>query len=187
MYSYFRTRQYLDFYSINQGLNLAIQGRDLAFQEKDTVVLGYKTAIAGEFKISIGHVDGSIASKNVFLEDKLMQVLHDLKEPYTFATEKGIFKDRFVLRYQDKTAVIEDDIPVEGVLIATNDKVITINTAEEVIEAVYIYDFSGELVYSDTIVDTVGTTISDISVSHPALIVQVVLANGKKAVKKIIY
>ncbi|OYX84771.1 MAG: hypothetical protein B7Y83_07085 [Flavobacteriales bacterium 32-34-25] len=179
--------QYLDFYSINQGLNLAIQGRDLAFQEKDTVVLGYKTAIAGEFKISIGHVDGSIASKNVFLEDKLMQVLHDLKEPYTFVTEKGIFKDRFVLRYQDKTAVIEDDIPVEGVLIATNDKVITINTAEEVIEAVYIYDFSGELVYSDTIVDTVGTTISNLSVSHPALIVQVVLANGKKAVKKIIY
>nr|WP_288833322.1 hypothetical protein [uncultured Flavobacterium sp.] len=181
--------QYLDFYSINQGTNLSIQGRALPFQKQDSIVLGYKTTIVGDFKISIDHADGILASQKVFLEDKLLQILHDLKEPYSFTTEKGIFKDRFVLRYLDKNAVIEDTtaVEVEGVLISTNDKVIKINSATEVIDAIYIYDFSGELVYSDMAVDTVGTTISNLSVVHPALIIQVVLANGKKASKKIIY
>lgn len=181
--------QYLDFYSINQGTNLSIQGRALPFQKQDSIVLGYKTTIVGDFKISIDHADGILASQKVFLEDKLLQILHDLKEPYSFTTEKGIFKDRFVLRYLDKNAVIEDTtaVEVEGVLISTNDKVIKINSATEVIDAIYIYDFSGELVYSDMAVDAVGTTISNLSVAHPALIIQVVLANGKKASKKIIY
>ncbi|WP_140486326.1 glycine-rich domain-containing protein [Flavobacterium sp. GSA192] len=181
--------QYLDFYSINQGTNLSIQGRALPFQKQDSIVLGYKTTIVGDFKISIDHADGILASQKVFLEDKLLQILHDLKEPYSFTTEKGIFKDRFVLRYLDKNAAIEDTtaVEVEGVLISTNDKVIKINSATEIIDAIYIYDFSGELVYSDMAVDAVGTTISNLSVAHPALIIQVVLANGKKASKKIIY
>ncbi|MEN9908112.1 MAG: hypothetical protein RLZZ540_1261 [Bacteroidota bacterium] len=178
---------YVDFYSVNQGVNLSIQGRALPFQQKDSVVLGYKSAIVGEFKISIDHADGELTSQTVFLEDKLMQVLHNLKEPYTFTTEKGIFNDRFVLRYQDKTAVIEDDVPVEGVFISNNDKIITINTGDEVIKAIYVYDFSGGLIYSDISVNASAAVISDLSVGHPALIVQVILENGKKSVKKIIY
>ncbi|WP_164905434.1 T9SS type A sorting domain-containing protein [Flavobacterium sufflavum] len=186
--------QYVDFYSVNQELNLSIQGRALPFQKKDSIALGYKSAIVGEFKISIDHADGVLASQKVFLEDKLLGVLYDLKEPYFFTTEKGIFNDRFVLRYQDKTAVIEDDtdvpdvdVSVEGVLISTNDKIITINIADDVISAVYVYDLSGEIVYSDTAVNATGAIIGDLSVGHPVLIVQVVLKNGKKASKKIIY
>src|SRR5690606_12526431 len=141
--------QYVDFYSINQELNLSIQGRALPFQQKDSVALGYKTAIASNFKISIDHADGAMASQKVFLEDKKTQVLHDLKEPYTFTTEKGIFNNRFVLRYEDKNAVIEDigDVAVEGVLISSNNKIITINTTDEIIKTIHVYDFSGRLVY----------------------------------------
>lgn len=181
--------QYVDFYSVNQGLNLAIQGRALPFQKKDSITLGYKSAIVGEFKISIDHTDGVLASQKVFLEDKLLGVLHDLKESYSFTTEKGIFNDRFVLRYQDKMAVIEDDtdVSVEGVLISTNEKIITINTADDMISAVYVYDFSGGIVYSDTAVNIAGATIGNLLVGHSVLIVQVVLKNGKKASKKIIY
>ena len=45
--------------------------------------------------------------KKIFLEDKALQVLHNLKQPYSFTTEKGIFNDRFVLRYVDKNAIDE--------------------------------------------------------------------------------
>lgn len=181
--------QYVDFYSINQELNLSIQGRALPFQQKDSVALGYKTTIAGDFKINIDHVDGSMASQKVFLEDKTTQVLHDLKEPYTFTTEKGIFNNRFVLRYEDKNAVIEDvsDVAVEGVLISSKNKIITIDTTDEIIKTIHVYDFSGRLVYSDTDVNVTATSISNLSNAAQALIVQVVLENGKKAVKKIIY
>lgn len=181
--------QYVDFYSINQGTNLSIQGRAIPFQKQDSIALGYKTTIAGDFKISIDHADGVLASQKVFLEDKLLQVLHDLKEPYSFITEKGVFKDRFVLRYQDKNAINEDttEVAVEGVSIATNNKVIKINSVDVLIDAVYIYDFSGKLVYADAAVHTAAATISDLLLDYKALIVQIVLENGKKAVKKIIY
>lgn len=181
--------QYADFYSINQGTNLSIQGRAIPFQKQDSIALGYKTTIAGDFKISIDHADGVLASQKVFLEDKLLQVLHDLKEPYSFITEKGVFKDRFVLRYQDKNAINEDttEVAVEGVSIATNNKVIKINSVDVLIDAVYIYDFSGKLVYADAAVHTAVATISDLLLDYKALIVQIVLENGKKAVKKIIY
>ena len=181
--------QYLDFYSINQSLNLAIQGRALPFQQKDSVVLGYKSTIAGDFKISIDYTDGVLASQKVFLEDKVLQVLHDLKKPYSFTTEKGIFNDRFVLRYEDKNALTEDinDAAVEGVVISNKNKTITIATTDEIIKTIYIYDFSGRLVYSDTEVNLETVTIRNVSGTHQILIVTVVLENGKKAVKKIIY
>ncbi|MFA9193233.1 hypothetical protein AAGV33_02360 [Flavobacterium sp. FBOR7N2.3] len=180
--------QYVDFYSINQELNLSIQGRALPFQQKDSVALGYKTAIAGNFKINIDHVDGLMTSQKVFLEDKTTQVLHDLKEPYSFTTEKGIFNDRFVLLYEDKNAVEEIvDVNVEGVVISTKDKIIAIDSASEIIKTISVYDFSGKYVYYDAAVNVAATTISNLSNAHHALIVQVVLENGKKAVKKIIY
>ena len=181
--------QYVDFYSVNQGANLSIQGRALPFQEKDSVALGYKSAIKGDFKISIDHADGTLTTQKVFLEDKVTQVLHDLKVAYSFTTEKGVFNDRFVLRYVDKNALIIDavDVPVEGVLVSTTDKNIKITTTGAVINEVYIYNFSGGLVYSDTVVNTTATSISNLLVDYGGLIVQVVLENGKKAVKKIIY
>ena len=181
--------QYLDFYSVNQALNLAIQGRALPFQQKDSLVLGYKSTIAGDFKISIDHADGVLASQKVFLEDKVLQVLHDLKDPYSFTTEKGIFNDRFVLRYEDKNALVEtvSDNAVEGVVISNKNKTITIAAPDEIINAVSIYDFSGRLVYSDTEVNLETVTIRNVSGTHQILIVTVVLENGKKAVKKIIY
>ncbi|KDN56607.1 T9SS sorting signal type C domain-containing protein [Flavobacterium seoulense] len=181
--------EYLDFYSVRQDLNLAIQGRALPFQEKDSIVLGYKSAIKGDFKISIDHLDGVLSNQQIFVEDKDLQVLHDLKKaPYSFTTEKGIFNNRFVLRYEDKNAVIEDvDVPVEGVVISTKNKIITIAADDAIIETVAVYDFSGKLVYADNEVNLESTTISNLSTAHQALIVQVVLENGKKAVKKIIY
>lgn len=181
--------QYVDFYSINQSLNLTIQGRALPFQQKDTVVLGYKSTIVGDLKISIDHTDGVLASQKVFLEDKLLNTIHDLKTPYSFTTEKGIFNNRFVLRYQDKSVVVEDadDVTEETVLVSISNKVITITAANSLIDAVSIYDFSGALIRTKDAVNTATTTISDLAVSHVPLLIQVLLENGKKVVKKIIY
>ncbi|WP_188220700.1 glycine-rich domain-containing protein [Flavobacterium pokkalii] len=181
--------QYVDFYTVNQGANFSIQGRALPFQKKDSIVLGYKTAIVGEFQISIDHADGKLASQKVFLEDKMLNVWHDLKEPYVFTTEKGIFNDRFLLFYQDKNAVEEDtvDTEVAGVVIAVKDKTITINSADSLINTVAVYDFSGRLVYSNSVINANSTAVRNLFVNHAALIVQLELENGKKVNRKIIY
>ena len=162
----FDGNEFVDFYSVNKGSNLSIQGRALPFVKKDSVVLGYRTTIKGEFQISIDHADGMLVSHPVFLEDRLLQVLHNLKEPYSFTTEKGVFNDRFVLRYEDKNAEIIDTVAVssEGVVVATTDKNIMITTTDAVIKEVYIYNFSGGLVYSDTKLNATVTTINPLGV-----------------------
>ncbi|MEL1240606.1 glycine-rich domain-containing protein [Flavobacterium flavipallidum] len=179
--------QYVDFYSINQSVKLTVQGRALPFQVQDSIEIGYKTSIAGEFKISIDHADGVLASQKVLLEDKLLNVLHDLSKPYSFLTEKGIFNDRFVLRYQDKTDFVEEIDTVPGVFVSVFDKVIKIVSAETSIKAVAIYDLSGKIVYSETALGSKNVNINNLLVENKALIVKLELENGGKVVKKIIY
>jgi hypothetical protein len=59
---------------------------------------------------------------NVYVEDKLTNISHDLKSgPYTFATEKGTFNDRFLLTYRNKVTLGTDDFETikSGVIISS--------------------------------------------------------------------
>ena len=101
------SNKYIDFYSVNENMNYVIQGRALPFVETDIVPLGYKTAIEGTFEISIAQVDGVFVTQNVFVEDKVTNIIHNLKSgSFTFTTSIGVFNDRFVLRYTDNTSVV---------------------------------------------------------------------------------
>ena len=101
------SNKYIDFYSINGNANYIIQGRAVPFDKTDKVPLGYKSTIEGTFVISIDKVDGVLATQTVFVEDKVTNTIHNLKDgSYSFTTLKGIFNDRFVLRYTDNTPVV---------------------------------------------------------------------------------
>jgi hypothetical protein len=112
---------FIDFYSVNEGRNLVIQGRPVPFDTNDKVPLGYKTTIEGTFAISIDQVDGVLVTQDVFIEDKVTHVIHNLKNgPYSFTTLVGIFNDRFVLRYTDNKVVIIPPVVVDPpVLVVT--------------------------------------------------------------------
>ena len=91
----------INFYSIIPGEDMLVtQGRPLPFNTDDQVPLGYTSTMPDTFSIRIDHLDGEFENHNVYLEDKLLNVIHDLKQsPYVFATEIGRFDERFVLRY----------------------------------------------------------------------------------------
>jgi len=94
--------RYLDFYSVNNDENLVIQGRALPFIPTDIVPLGYRTTVEGVFTITIDEADGALTTQDIFIEDKVGNVVHNLKNsPYSFTTIAGTFKDRFVLSYVD--------------------------------------------------------------------------------------
>jgi hypothetical protein len=104
---------YVDFYSINNGKNLTIQGRSLPFVNTDEVPMGYRTIIEGVFEISISKVDGMLVNQDIFIKDKATGVFHNLKNgAYSFTTLTGTFNDRFVLVYIDKTVVVEPPVVV---------------------------------------------------------------------------
>ena len=53
-----------------------IQGRALPFLPSDRVLLGFKTDVAGNYTISIDHVDGLFSSgQSIFLKDNLLNTI----------------------------------------------------------------------------------------------------------------
>ncbi|MCI9844385.1 T9SS sorting signal type C domain-containing protein [Flavobacterium pectinovorum] len=178
---------YIDFYSINQGSNLVIQGRALPFNDADTVPLGYRTIIAGNFTISIDQADGMLSNQAVYLEDKLTQTIHDLTQnDYTFTTAKGVFNSRFVLRYTDKTLAVDEFEQDNNVVAWMDNRSLRLKSSVENITKVFIHDISGKLVYSDAEILSSEVSISNLKFKNEVLLVKIVLANNHVITKKIV-
>ncbi|WP_369765997.1 T9SS sorting signal type C domain-containing protein [Flavobacterium sp. WC2429] len=185
----FDGNEYLDFYSINNDRKLVIQGRSLPFDNNDKVPLGYRSEIEGSFTIAIDQVDGFFDYENVFIEDRLLNIVHDLKESsYSFNTDKGTFDDRFVLSYTNKTLSTDRFIPVEkGVLISNKNKEIKISSSIENIDTVLIYDLLGRQIYKKTNINSKELIVLNTLSAKQTLLIKVNLEGGEVINKKIIY
>lgn len=165
----FDGNEFVDFYSINQDVNLTIQGRALPFDENDEVPLGYRTTIDGTFTINIDQVDGTLANQAVFLEDKLTNTVFDLKSGnYTFNTVAGTFDDRFVLRYvdkvnTDKTLGLNETDVNDGIIVlySNNYKTLIIknNVQDTAVNSVILYNMSGQKITDWDVKDGEQTSI----------------------------
>jgi hypothetical protein len=168
-----------------------IQGRALPFDDNDTVPLGYKTTIAGEFKIGIDQVDGFLVNKKIYIEDKLLGKVQDLSESsYAFTTEIGTYNNRFVLRYTNTTKSLANvgfELVEKGVLVSNRNKEVKVNSFSALIAKVSIYDMSGKQIYKNTNVDSKDLVIRNIQSTKQILLVNVELQNGQSLTQKIIY
>ncbi|MCP2026203.1 hypothetical protein L1276_001347, partial [Flavobacterium sp. HSC-32F16] len=185
----FNGNTYVDFYSISETAKFSIQARALPFENSDIIPLGYKTTIAGDFTISIDHVDGFFDSQNVYLEDKKTGVTSDLKTgDYTFKTEIGTFTDRFSLRYTNKTLGTGDFENVkDGLLISVKDKIVKVTSAKENIKEVSVFDITGKLIYNKKKVANTEWSISNLQSADQVLLVKVSLENDAQVTRKIIF
>lgn len=191
---HFNANRFVDFYSINEGKDLTIQGRSLPFDTKDQIPLGYKSTIAGTFEISIDHVDGGLVSQAIFIEDKVVNRMHNLKNgPYSFTTEKGTFNDRLVLRYSDQQnsdVTLQNSSFDEGgkeLRVMVNNPKITIHSFNAAIEKVMFYDLKGCLLYQKEQLNTNEFTIANFDHSNQFLIVMIQLVSGKWISKEIVF
>ncbi|GAA3760151.1 DUF7507 domain-containing protein [Flavobacterium ginsengiterrae] len=185
----FNGNSYIDFYSISETVKFSIQARALPFQDSDIIPLGYKSTIAGDFKISIDHVDGFFDNQNVYLEDKKTGIISDLKTAdYTFKTEAGTFTDRFTLRYTNKTLGNDDFENVkDGLLISVKDKVIKVTSAKENIKEVSVFDITGKLIYNKKKVGSTELSIVNLQAGDQVLLVKVSLENNAEVNRKVIF
>lgn len=179
---------YIDFYSINENDKLAIQGRAVPFANTDEVPLGYVTTIAGDFTISIDHVDGLFNEQAIYLEDKVTGKEIDLRAGnYTFNTIIGTFTNRFVLRYTSKTLGTGDFENIENdLIVSVKDKVVKVQSAKENIKQISVYDISGKLLYDKTKVNQTEYEIANLRATNQLLLVKITLENGHTDSKKII-
>ena len=185
----FDGNKYLDFYSINSGTKYVIQGRSLPFDDTDTVPLGYRTTIAGDFTIAIDETDGSMDTQAIYLEDKNTGTVHDLRASnYTFTTAIGTFADRFVLKYVNKTLGTGDFENTEnGIVVSVNNKTIQVFSSKENIKEVTVYDITGKLLFNKTKVNATELQITNLQSGNQVLLVKVTLENDYKTSKKIIF
>jgi hypothetical protein len=177
----------INIYTIVNDKNLVIQGRALPFDTNDLVPIGYAVTTSGNYTIAIDEVDGIFMNgQDIYLEDKLLNVIENLKNPYVFHTAVGTFNDRFVLRYTDKTLGTTDFEKRENQVVVSNkNKQIKVNSKAESIDKVSVYDLVGRQLFKKDKVNSTELTITNLVSNKQVLLVKITLQNGNIVTKKI--
>jgi len=174
-------------YTLADNNKLNIQGRPLPFDITDTIALGYKSTIESEYKISLYDFDGLFINQNIYLEDKELNVIHNLKNgAYTFASSIGTFDNRFVLRYDETTLGVDTVFNGNTVVIYKNtDGQFIINTGRFDMDEVKVFDIRGRLLLRMKSINAAQATF-DIGATNEVLLVQITTVDGIKVTKKIV-
>jgi len=140
----------------------------------------------GNYTIAIAALDGVVSDLPIYLEDKTVNIIHDLKQaPYSFASSVGQFNDRFVLRYNNETLGNEDFETNNEVLVIANNAIEVVSTGMA-IDNVRVYNVLGQLLL-DSEVNSNTFVTSKLQKNNTALLVQITLENGAKVTKKIVF
>ncbi|OAB28771.1 Cadherin-like [Flavobacterium fryxellicola] len=177
--------------SLIENEEFVIQGRSLPFIDTDVVPLTFKTNLAGSFTIGIDHVDGLFTdSQNIFLNDKVTSVNHDLKKAnYSFTATAGTFNDRFEIVYKgNSTLGLAEGVFNENTVLVYNQKgMMNINAGKQTIAAVKIFDIRGRLVYEKNNINSSLTALDSFVAAHQTLIIQITSDENKVVRKKLLY
>lgn len=169
--------------------NLSIQGRGLPFNENDIIPLGFKVTTAGSYEIKLSNFDGLFDTQKVYIEDLLLNVIHDLKDSnYTFTSASGVFDTRFVLRFTSSAlSTSAQQLDGTSVVVYKQNEAIHINSGAATMEEVKIYDVRGSLLYSKTKVDATDLVVSTLTSSQQVLLITITSTDGKSVTKKLIF
>lgn len=177
------------FYSLIPSKRLTIQGKALPFTENDIVPMGYKTTVAGNYKITLDHFDGLFESQNIYIKDNLLNVIHDIKiAPYNFTSAVGTFENRFeVVYYNEYLDVAEPNFNTESVIIYQKDKFIYVNAGLTDIDQLKVFDIHGRLIYEAKNINSTEAVIKNLPSVDQVLIIQIISVKGNKVSKKLVH
>lgn len=184
---YVKSNTYAAFYSLIGDTQFKIQGRE-AYDVNSKVALGFRSAYEKTYTVSIGDIQGILRTENVYLEDKQLNIIHDLKASnYVFSTPAGEFNNRFVLRFNNETLGNTDfEANSNAVMVYANDALHVASSLEPIKEVV-VYDVLGRVLAEKKNVNASATTLTSLNKTQSTLIVKVTLENGQIVDKKVIY
>jgi hypothetical protein len=175
-------------YTLVDDTKLTIQGRP-TFAVTDTVPLGYKSTIVGSYSIHLSMFDGLFETQNVYLEDTLLGVIHDLRQSdYTFTTEIGSFDTRFVLRYTTESLGTDNPIFNENtVVVYKNQQGLHVSSGNVMMENVTIFDIRGRQIAVQKHVGDTETVFTTLPSTQQVLLVKITSVDGVVVTKKVVY
>ena len=172
-------------YSILGDRKLGIQGRALPFDANEEIPLGYKSTVAGDFEIKLSDYDGLFLNQDVYLEDTLLNVIHNLKSGnYSFATAIGTFDTRFKLIFSATTLNNPDISPSSFIVFHTNNQ-ITVNSGIATMKEIIIYDIEGRKLNSYT-TQNASEFSFDSPTKNQVLLLKIITSDSKIFYKKIL-
>ncbi|MDI1317297.1 ice-binding family protein [Flavobacterium sp.] len=177
----------ISFYSFSNIKKLSIQGRGLPFDTNDEVALGYKTTVASTYSITLSAFDGLFTEQSVYLEDTLLNVIHNLKDsPYSFTTLEGTFDTRFVLRYTSSTLDVSNPVlAASSILIYKEQQQMIVHSGTVAMAEVTVFDVMGRQLFAKKAIDATEFRFSTIN-NNGLLLVQIKTIDNQIITKKII-
>ncbi|PWA05585.1 hypothetical protein DB895_06265 [Flavobacterium psychrotolerans] len=182
-------------YSLIDNVNYAIQGRGLPFDASNSVPLGFKVTTAGNYSVTINHMDGLFSlGQKIFIKDNLTNTTYDLRlGGYTFFSDSGTFNSRFEIVYkmpfeenQNSLTGTQTTFNENTVIVYKQDQNLIINTAKSIISSVKVFDIKGQLLAERNAVN-----LSEVSIpmnnSNFFLLVQIISREGFVSIKKIFF
>jgi len=184
---YVKTLTPAAFYSMIGEGQYKIQGR-AAFSEADTVPLGFHSAVEKSYTISIAAAEGVLENQQVYLEDRWLNLMHNLKQSdYSFTTQAGTFNNRFVLRFSDTTLGNHGAEADENTVFVYPNAGLSVRSSNFKLRQVTVYDMLGRLISEKKNINLLETSFGNITPGPQALLVKVLLENGTTVVKKVLY
>lgn len=179
----------IQFYSLIPSLayRFGIQAKAYPWNIDDTIPLGINTTQTGTFDIAIDHNDVFFDDKDIFLEDTLNGIFHDLKaSTFTFTTAIGTFNDRFILHYKNPS-LNTSTFNLENQLNVTNSaSEIIVSSSKETITSVAVFDLLGRVIFSTKNNNSNEIRVPKNTSSQP-IIIKATLHNGNVVSKKYIF
>lgn len=175
-------------YSLINNERMHIQGRPTPFDQNDAVQLGVVIPQTGQYTIAIAATDGLFTeNQNVFLEDKVLNVTHDLKSaPYSFSSDSGTFNDRFELQYTSNALTNPEFDSTNNVMVVSNELNVIVRSTNENISQIQVYDVLGRHILTSKNDASQEIILSKQNIKNQAVIVKVLLESGQVITKKIV-
>jgi hypothetical protein len=175
---------FVGLYSLIGTDQFSIQGRPTPFDDQDQVPLGFSSTLDGAFAITLSQFDGLFDTQEVYLEDRVTGIIHNLKESsYVFTTGIGMFDDRFVLRY-NSGALGNPHFNLSNLIIyKDNDWIVNSGTSE--MKSIKVFDIRGRLLFKNDNV-MANETHFNVGSTNGVLLVQVTSVDGLVLTKKVV-
>lgn len=177
----------MSIYSLINSDKFLIQGRQLPFDVYDEVPIGVHIQNSGSYDIGIGGLDGIFTTQNIYLKDKELDIIHDLKvSPYRFSAQSGTINNRFKIVYLNGSLNNNDLSLNNNIAVITNENIV-IRSSNEKLHSITVFDVLGRNlgVYKD--INSNEFTIKNLLKNNTALFLQIKLENGVLKNEKIIF
>lgn len=178
---------------VNHPRQFAIQGKNpQSLNQNEVIYLGFKNTIAiqdTQFTISIADLEGNFMTNTpIYLIDNLFGNEHDLTQSnYTFTSEKGVFNDRFEIRFASTLNVDNQKLINNQLIIINNSKNYwdIYTTHQSKISQVIVCDLFGRVLISSEAENQILVTLNTKTFTQSVYVVKIKLFDGTEMIKKV--